>query len=57
VALGELCDGRDTKVNRDVAIKTLPEAFAANPDRFARAEPQSTGFAELSQQLRFIDLC
>ena len=27
---------RDTKLNRDVALKVLPELFAADPDRLAR---------------------
>jgi serine/threonine protein kinase len=27
---------RDTKLNRDVAIKILPAAFANDPDRVAR---------------------
>ena len=27
---------RDTKLNRNVALKVLPDAFAADPDRLAR---------------------
>ena len=27
---------RDTKLNRDVALKILPDAFAGDPDRLAR---------------------
>jgi hypothetical protein len=26
----------DTKLNRDVAVKVLPDSFAADPDRLAR---------------------
>ena len=37
--MGEVWRATDTKLNRDVAIKILPESFAADPDgltRFAR---------------------
>ena len=34
--MGEVWRATDTKLNRDVAIKVLPEAFAADPDRMAR---------------------
>ena len=34
--MGEVYRARDTKLNRDVAIKVLPEAFAADPDRLTR---------------------
>ena len=29
---------RDTKLDRDVALKVLPEAFTQDPDRLARFE-------------------
>ena len=29
--MGEVYRARDTKLNRDVAIKVLPDAFAADP--------------------------
>ena len=29
---------RDTKLDRDVALKVLPEAFTSDPDRLARFE-------------------
>jgi serine/threonine protein kinase len=34
--MGEVWRATDTKLNRDVAIKILPESFAKDPDRLAR---------------------
>jgi serine/threonine protein kinase len=33
--MGEVHRARDTKLNRDVALKVLPETFSADPDRLA----------------------
>jgi len=40
--------GRDTRLDRPVAIKVLPEAFAADPDRLARFEREARLLASLS---------
>jgi len=38
--MGEVFRARDTRLGRDVAIKTLPAAFAQDPERRARFEPR-----------------
>ena len=34
--MGQVYHATDTKLNRQVALKILPEAFATDPDRLAR---------------------
>ncbi|MGH9175939.1 MAG: protein kinase domain-containing protein, partial [Vicinamibacterales bacterium] len=46
--MGEVYRARDTKLRRDVAIKILPEAFAADPDRIARFQREAELLAALN---------
>src|SRR5215813_6693190 len=46
--MGEVYKALDTKLNRDVAIKVLPEAFAADPDRLARFTREAQVLASLN---------
>jgi serine/threonine protein kinase len=39
--MGEVYKARDTRLDRDVAIKILPEAFAADADRVARFQREA----------------
>jgi len=41
--MGEVYRARDTRLNRDVALKVLPESFAADPDRLMRAKSVEGG--------------
>jgi len=46
--MGEVYRARDTKLDRDVAIKVLPDDLAADPDRLARFEREAKLLAALS---------
>jgi eukaryotic-like serine/threonine-protein kinase len=46
--MGEVYRARDTKLNRDVALKVLPEAFTADPDRLARFKREAQVLASLN---------
>jgi serine/threonine protein kinase len=39
--MGEVYRARDTKLNRDVALKVLPDLFASDPDRLARFQREA----------------
>src|SRR4029450_744439 len=45
--MGEVYRARDSKLNRDVALKILPEAFAADADRLARFKREAQVLASL----------
>jgi serine/threonine-protein kinase len=46
--MGEVYRARDTKLDREVALKILPEIFAADPDRLARFEREAKTLAALN---------
>ena len=46
--MGEVYRARDSKLNRDVAIKVLPELFASDPERLARFEREAQVLASLN---------
>jgi serine/threonine-protein kinase len=46
--MGEVYRARDTKLNRDVALKVLPDAFAADADRLARFKREAQVLASLN---------
>ena len=46
--MGEVYRARDTRLQRDVALKILPETFASDPERLARFEREAQLLASLN---------
>ena len=46
--MGQVYRARDSKLQRDVAVKVLPEAFAHDPERLARFEREARTLAALN---------
>jgi serine/threonine protein kinase len=46
--MGEVYRARDTKLKREVAIKTLPEEFSRDPERLARFQREAEALAVLN---------
>ena len=46
--MGKVYQARDTKLDRDVALNVLPEAFTSDPDRLARFEREAKVLASLN---------
>ncbi len=47
--MGEVWRATDTQLNRDVALKILPEAFATDHDRLVRFQHEAQVLASLNQ--------
>ena len=50
--MGEVHQARDVRLNRDVALKTLPDSFRQDVDRVARFEREAQTLAALSHPMR-----
>ena len=46
--MGEVWEATDTQLNRQVALKILPDAFASDPDRLARFTREAQILASLN---------
>src|SRR4029078_1142960 len=46
--MGQVYRGRDTRLNRDVALKVLPDSFASDADRLARFTREAQTLASLN---------
>src|SRR5262244_234232 len=46
--MGQVYRARDTTLNRDVALKILPDSFATDPDRLARFTREAQTLASLN---------
>jgi eukaryotic-like serine/threonine-protein kinase len=46
--MGEVYRARDTRLNRDVAVKVLPGAFSRDPDRLRRFQQEAQASAALN---------
>src|ERR1700686_2283650 len=46
--MGQVYRARDTMLNRDVALKILPDLFASDPDRLARVTREAQTLASLN---------
>lgn len=46
--MGEVHRARDSRLNRDVAIKTLPTAYSADPERLRRFQHEARAAGQLS---------
>jgi serine/threonine protein kinase len=46
--MGQVYRARDTKLDRDVALKVLPDSFVHDPDRLARFQREAKVVASLN---------
>ena len=52
--MGEVYRARDTNLNREVALKVLPEAFARDIDRMARFQREAQVLASLGMTVQTV---
>ena len=50
--MGEVYRARDTKLNRNVVLKVLPDVFATDQDRLARFKREAQVLASLNHPVR-----
>ena len=50
--MGQVWQATDTQLNREVALKILPDAFATDPDRLARFTREAQNLARASRNPR-----
>ena len=55
--MGEVYRAHDTKLDRDVALKILPESFASDPDRLMRFEREAKTLAAVSGADTMVPRC
>jgi serine/threonine protein kinase len=46
--MGEVYRARDTRLDRDVAIKVVPAAFVSDPDRMRRFQQEARAIAAMN---------
>ena len=51
--MGEVYRARDNKLQREVALKVLPKAFAQDPERLARFRREAQVLAQLPAAQKF----
>jgi serine/threonine protein kinase len=54
--MGEVYRARDTRLQRDVAVKVLPDLQSADPDRLARLQREAQALASLNASIDRIDV-
>ena len=54
--MGEVYRARDPHLNRDIALKILPELFARDPDRVARFKREAQVLAALNHPHIAVDI-
>ena len=53
--MGQVFRATDPRLNRDVALKILPEALATDPDRLARFHREAQVLVSLNELFEAVD--